>query len=202
MRAYFIRRSYAEIFTRHGNRGSLLFGNYFISCFSTCYAIFSFSLLSDLTGLGITTDNVNKLYQSFLGRAMALAVGIELIKMFSKPSPNTIIEVLVFALVRQLIVKRTSILDFLLGVLAVAILFAVRKYLFTQFDDSNNLVMRASQKVKLANVIARVHIEAEKSETLRDFVTRKLLEEDKTIRLVHVFISTMSLFILIICRVT
>ncbi len=133
---------------------------------------------------------------------MALAVGIELIKMFSKPSPNTIIEVLVFALVRQLIVKRTSILDFLLGVLAVAILFAVRKYLFTQFDDSNNLVMRASQKVKLANVIARVHIEAEKSETLRDFVTRKLLEEDKTIRLVHVFISTMSLFILIICRVT
>lgn len=142
---------------------------------------FSFSLLSDLTGFVTTTDNVDKLFQSFLGRAMALAVGIELIKMFSKPSPNTIIEVLLFALARQLVVKHASILDFLLGVLAVAVLFAVRKYLFTQFDASDNIVMRASQKVKLANVIARVHIEAEKSETLRDFVTRKLIEEDKSI---------------------
>lgn len=142
---------------------------------------FSFSLLSDLTGFVTATGDVDDLFQSFLGRAMSLAVGVELIKMFSKPSPNTVIEVLLFALARQLVVKHASILDFLLGIIAVAILFAVRKYLFTQFDASNNIIMRASQKVKMANVIARVHIEAEKSETLRDFVTRKLIEEDKTI---------------------
>ena len=44
----------------------------------------------------------------------------------------------------------------------------MRKYLFTQFDTSNSIVVRASQKVKIANVLARVSIPGEKHETLRD----------------------------------
>ncbi|MFX4020890.1 hypothetical protein ACJBYR_10495, partial [Streptococcus suis] len=37
------------------------------------------------------------------------------------------------------------------------------------------------QKVKVANIISRLKITSECSETLRDFVTRKLNEEEKTI---------------------
>ena len=142
---------------------------------------FSFSLLKDLAGFMTSSSDTDILLQSFLSRSMALAVGVELIKMFSKPSPTTVIEVLLFAISRQLVVGHSSVLDFLIGIVAVAVLFAIRKYLFTQFDSSNNVVMRASQKVRLANIIARVNIQSEKSETLRDFTMRKLKEEDKTI---------------------
>lgn len=142
---------------------------------------FSLSLIKDLSVFLSLESSDEVLLQRFLGKAMTLAVGVELIKMFSKPSPNTVIEVLLFALARQLVLDHANILDFLIGILAVAILFAVRKYLFTQFDATNNIIMRASQKVKIANVIARVNIQANKSETLRDFIIRKLSEEDKTV---------------------
>lgn len=52
--------------------------------------------------------------------------------MFSKPSLNTVIEVLLFALARQLVVEHPSTVDFFIGVVAVAILFAVRKYLYVE----------------------------------------------------------------------
>lgn len=119
--------------------------------------------------------------QDFLSRAMTLAVGVEFIKMLCKQSPGTVIEVLLFAIARQLVVEHGSSLDFLIGVAAVGGLFAVRKYLFTQFDDSSNIIMRASQKVRLANIIAKVKIPGEKNETLREFMTKKLQEEEKTI---------------------
>ncbi|HEM4054504.1 TPA: hypothetical protein U1W00_000059 [Streptococcus suis] len=138
-------------------------------------------LLADLVGSltgGIQADNF---IQGFLSKAMTLAVGVEFIKMLCKQSPSTVIEVLLVAIARQLIVEHGSSMDYLIGIASVAILFAVRKYLFTQFDDSNNIIMRASQKVKVANIIARVKIPSEGSETLRDFVTRKLNEEEKTI---------------------
>ncbi|WP_105210153.1 hypothetical protein [Streptococcus suis] len=138
-------------------------------------------LLADLVGSltgGIQADNF---IQSFLSKAMTLAVGVEFIKMLCKQSPSTVIEVLLVAIARQLIVEHGSSMDYLIGIVSVAILFAVRKYLFIQFDDSNNIIMRASQKVRVANIIARVKIPSEGTETLRDFVTRKLKEEEKTI---------------------
>ena len=178
---FLTRRFYAKIFARHSDRTILLFRDNFISHFSLCTLAFSLSLIKDLSGF-LSLESIDEvLLQRFLGKAMTLAVGVELIKMFSKPSPNTVIEVLLFALARQLVLDHANILDFLIGILAVAILFAVRKYLFTQFDATNNIIMRASQKVKIANVIARVNIQANKSETLRDFITRKLSEEDKTV---------------------
>ena len=132
------------------------------------------------TVIGNSSD-VNSLFQTFTGNAMTIAVGIEVIKMFSKPSPNTVIEVLLFAIARQLVDNHPSEVEFLIGIVSVAVLFAVRKYLFTPFDTSNHIIMRASQKVKMANIIARVHIPAKPDETLRDFMVRQLTEEDKTI---------------------
>ncbi len=88
---------------------------------------FSLSLIKDLSGFLSLESSDEVLLQRFLGKAMTLAVGVELIKMFSKPSPNTVIEVLLFALARQLVLDHANILDFLIGILAVAILFAVRK---------------------------------------------------------------------------
>ena len=69
-----------------------------------------------------------------LDKAITLAIGAELIKMLCKHTPETIIEVLAFALARQLIVGHAAPLDNLLTVTAIAILFAIRRFLLNRHD--------------------------------------------------------------------
>lgn len=69
-----------------------------------------------------------------LDKAITLAIGAELIKMLCKHTPETIIEVLAFALARQLIVGHAAPLQNLLTVLAIAILFGIRRFLLNRHD--------------------------------------------------------------------
>ena len=69
-----------------------------------------------------------------LDKAIALAIGAELIKMLCKHTPETIIEVLAFALARQLIVGHASAVENIITVGAIAILFVVRKFLLNRHD--------------------------------------------------------------------
>lgn len=66
--------------------------------------------------------------------AIILAIGAELIKMFCKHTPETVIEVLAFALARQLIVGHAKSWENLITVIAIAILFAVRRFLLQRYD--------------------------------------------------------------------
>lgn len=81
----------------------------------------------------ISADGVDKLVK-VLDDAIILAIGAELIKMLCKHTPETIIEVLAFALVRQLIVGHTSPLENLITVFAIAVLFAIRMFLLVKCD--------------------------------------------------------------------
>ena len=60
---------------------------------------------------------------TFLGQALGLVVGVEFIKMLIRHTPGAVIEVLLFAIARQLIV------------LAVGCAFAIRKFLFVEKID-------------------------------------------------------------------
>ena len=115
-------------------------------------------LVLEVSSIYTSSASIEDYLQSFINQAMSIAIGVELIKMLSKHTSGTIIEVLLFAVARQIVVSHSSTLDMLLGVIAIAALFATRKYLFSDFDDSNNIIVRGSQKVKIANVIARVNL--------------------------------------------
>lgn len=69
-----------------------------------------------------------------LDNAITLAIGAELIKMLCKHTPETIIEVLAFALARQLIVGHVASWESLITVVAIAVLFAVRRFLLKRHD--------------------------------------------------------------------
>lgn len=71
---------------------------------------------------------------TILDKAITLAIGAELIKMLCKHTPETIIEVLAFALARQLIVGHTEPWENLITVMAIAILFAIRRFLLNRHD--------------------------------------------------------------------
>lgn len=71
---------------------------------------------------------------NILEGAITLAIGAELIKMLCKHTPETVIEVLAFALAKQLIVEHSEPWKNLITVVAIAILFAVRRFLLKRHD--------------------------------------------------------------------
>ena len=76
-------------------------------------------------------------FSTFLSQALSLVVGVEFVKMLCQHSAQTVVEVLMFATARQMVVEHLGPAETLLGVLSIAVLFAIRKYLMTDNDDMN-----------------------------------------------------------------
>ena len=73
-----------------------------------------------------------------LAQILLLVIAIEFVVMLSLHIPGTIIEVLLYAIARKMLLlpKGGGMLEVLLGVIAIAGLFTIRKYLLTK-DNSN-----------------------------------------------------------------
>ena len=77
-------------------------------------------------------------FTSFLSQALSLVVGVEFVKMLCQHSAQTVVEVLMFATARQMVVEHLGSSETLLGVISIAVPFAIRKYLMTDNDDMNS----------------------------------------------------------------
>ena len=95
--------------------------------------IFSLRMLIDTVNVSIYSSDASALVK-ILDDAIILAIGAELIKMLCKHTPETLIEVLAFALARQLIIGHAKPLENLITITAIALLFAIRKFLFKPRD--------------------------------------------------------------------
>lgn len=97
----------------------------------------SYELLKFLVKMATSTVSPSS-FQEFLGFAMALIIAVEFVKMLAKHTLGSTIEVLVFALARKLIIGENSrLFDLLLGVAAIAVLFAIRKFLYIPGTKGN-----------------------------------------------------------------
>ena len=65
---------------------------------------------------------------AILEKALTLVVGVEFVKMLILHTPESVIEVLLYAVARQIIISHESAMENLVGVLAVALIFVVKKY--------------------------------------------------------------------------
>ena len=84
----------------------------------------------------INNSQNSEAFSRFTGYAFNTIIGIEFLKMLLKHSSCAVIEVLLFAIARQLIVEHTTPFENLMGIAAIALLFFVRKYLYVSaFDD-------------------------------------------------------------------
>lgn len=90
-------------------------------------------LAIDAVSSSVYAEGIDSLVK-ILDDAIILAIGAELIKMLCKHTPETVIEVLAFALARQLIVGHAAPWENLITVAAIAVLFAVRKFLLKRND--------------------------------------------------------------------
>lgn len=95
--------------------------------------MFAARVIVDMFSLSVYFEGANSL-MTVLDDAIILAIGAELIKMLCKHTPETVIEVMAFALARQLIVGHAAPWENLITVLAIAVLFGVRRFLLSRHD--------------------------------------------------------------------
>ncbi|MCC2253990.1 transporter [Ruminococcus sp. CLA-AA-H200] len=126
----------------------------------------------------LTNLSIYPNYDDLLTGCFNLIIGVELIRMLYLHTPITVFEVLLFAIARQIIVDHSSPLNSLLGVIAIAILFATRRFLFSPFDETDKTIFRSSQKVYQVNRLFGLSIPyEEKSDSLLDVFLAKANEE-------------------------
>jgi len=85
-------------------------------------------------------------FERILSTALALVIGVEFIKMLCKHTPETVIDVLLFAIARQIVIYHEKTLDLLIGALAIAGLFAAKKFLLR--NDAPSLPFKRIKKYR------------------------------------------------------
>ena len=88
-------------------------------------------LVKDVIELMTNYPTSRDIYK-FVGVAFNLVICIEFVKMLCTHTPGTVIEVLLFAISRQMIVGHVSGFEVLAGVAAIAGLFATHKFLYAK----------------------------------------------------------------------
>ena len=79
---------------------------------------------------GLLTHGNSVEVREFLERALDIVIGIEFIKMLAKHSPGSVLEVLLYAIARHMIVGHEDAVQNLVSVGAIALIFIIRKFFF------------------------------------------------------------------------
>lgn len=111
-------------------------------------AVSLYAVLVELHVMANSPANVDMLTE-FLATAFTVVIGIEFLKMLSRHNMSSVVEVLLFAIARQMVIEHTSAIENLIMVIAIAILFTIRKYLFIPGLDDKKPT--SSKKEKAAN---------------------------------------------------
>ena len=85
------------------------------------YAVF----ITDATGS-------YQIFQSMLSHVLFIVVGLELALMLISHSAANVIEVILYAIARKMLISSSNTFDILIGVIALALVFAVDKYLHSE----------------------------------------------------------------------
>lgn len=91
---------------------------------------------ADLAGLWTALDDQTA-FRSYLEVVFDIVIGIEFIKMLCRHDLSSVVEVLLFAIARQMIVEHMPMNQGLIGIIAISILFAIRKWLYIEKDNKH-----------------------------------------------------------------
>ena len=106
-------------------------------------AIKLFDTIMEVTGTDILIISME--FNALLSAAFALVIGVEFVRMLFKHTPEAVIDVLLFALARHVIIYYEGMTSLLVGVFSIAVLFATKKYLS---PAAGNGIRKIADKVK------------------------------------------------------
>lgn len=70
--------------------------------------------------------------QGLLSHILLLVVGLELSLMLISHTPGNVLEVILYAIARKMLISSTDSIDIMLGVIAIAMIFGVDKFLHSR----------------------------------------------------------------------
>ena len=130
----------------------------------------------------VAMTDMNKLFgdpaylQARMSSACLIIIGIELIKMITSYTIDSVVDVMLLAIARQMIVEHTSPQENLLAVLSVGVLFVIRKFLYISRLDKRRELERKKKEDKQKGSVpspAAENAEASAAEPLQSDEMRK-----------------------------
>jgi hypothetical protein len=116
-------------------------------------------------------------FRSFIGMLMQLIIGVEFVKMISKHTPESTVEVLMLVVARKIIIDDPAFVEIALGIVSIGILFVIKQY-YTQKTNPEGCILEGSTKLAEMNVILRSKIQDPEAADVSDLV-RKEMESQK-----------------------
>lgn len=85
-------------------------------------------------------------FETLFSNILLIIIGLELAILLIRRSPESLVEVMFFIVARKMLIKAEGIWDLLIGVAAIAGLFAVRKYLEHPLPKRQLLITHSKEK--------------------------------------------------------
>lgn len=112
-------------------------------------------------------------FQALLSHALILVIGLELAVMLIRHTPGSVIEVMLFAIARKMLIYSSQTYEIAIGVAALAGLFAIRKYLFVhKIEHPEELIVDGKTPVKTANTLLGLQIPENLASSLGELVIK------------------------------
>lgn len=129
----------------------------------------------------LTNDAVlsYEIFQNFLSHVLLLVIAIEFVVLMIAHTDTNIIHLILLVISRKMLVYSDTMLDLLIATIAIAILFAVRKFLLTGVNmdaEGNENEYSASTPMKVLNKRYGFDIEAGKATTIGGYVAGLLIK--------------------------
>lgn len=110
----------------------------FLACLlALALGICAVRMVPSLLGLALLEEPVHSFHE-YLETLFVLVIGTEALKMLCKHTPGSALEVLLFTIAREMVVKETSPLENLIVVISIAVIFAIRKFLYVPAFGSDS----------------------------------------------------------------
>lgn len=153
----------------------------------------SADLIFDLSQYGIhlfDDKNSDITYSAVFSSAIIIVIGIEMIKMIVKHTPASVLEVLLFVIAKRVVADTEfGSLDMLLCVLAIAVIFAIKKFLhYDSYKSKDGMTFTSDTKISDVKNLLHIDLPQSLGETLGEVVEsefhrleRKIAEDEEIV---------------------
>lgn len=142
-------------------------------------ALASVALFSDLLTYGNNLFDKEKaaiLYNAIFSTAIYIVIGVEMIKMIVKHTPASVLEVLLFVISKRVVAETEfGSVDMLLCVLAIAVIFAIKKFLhYDTYSTKDGMTFPGNTKLHDIEDLMNINLPSSIGETIGEVVVGEL----------------------------
>lgn len=123
------------------------------------------------------------LYNTIFSTAIHIVIGIEMIKMIVKHTPASVLEVVLFVIAKRVVAETEfGSLDMLLCVLAIAVIFAIKKFLhYDTYSTKDGTTFPCDTKLSDIEDIMNINLPSALGETIGEVVIGELRRLERRI---------------------